>query len=290
MGRVAAALAGVAALALLLTACGERKEPTGPGAALYPVTVASPTGGKPVVVLRPAQRIAVIAPSVQRIIVDLGAGRQIAGTPIAQNGSLLVSELRALHPDLIVASLATDDRDVARAAHAARKAQVYRAPDDSITGVEETITDLGLITNHPADALRLVREIERKRALVRKRLAGKRYVSVFVDSGFFTTFSNQSLVGDLLAAAHARNVAGDAAPAGPFDPGQLRRLDPRWYLATSDSGTTLAGLRKNAKTKKLGAVRAGRFAIVDADLLAPGPTIGQGLVVLARLLHPDAFR
>src|SRR5207253_8709277 len=120
-----------------------------------------------------------------------------------QNGSILISELRALHPDLIVASSATDDKDIARAAKAARKAEVYQAPDDSITGVEETITDLGLITNHPADALRLVREIERKRTLVRQRLAGTRRVSVFVDSGFFTTFSNGSLVGDLLREAHA---------------------------------------------------------------------------------------
>jgi ABC-type Fe3+-hydroxamate transport system substrate-binding protein len=119
---------------------------------------------------------------------------------------------------------------------------------------------------------------------------------VFVATGFFpnlgafTTVSDQSLIGDLLREAHARNVAGEAAQVGPFDARQLVRIDPRWILATSDSDTTLAALRKNKITKKLAAVRAGRFVTVDAALLAPGPTIGQGLLVLARSLHPNAFR
>jgi iron complex transport system substrate-binding protein len=289
MGRVApVALATL--LLLAVAACGERSEPTGPGASLYPVTVPSPSGGKPLVVRRPAKRIAVIAPSVQRIVVDLGAGRQIAGTPIAQNGSIRVAELRALRPDLIVASSATDDQDLAQAARAVDGVPVYVAPDDSIGGVEQTVTQLGLITGRPADAARLVREIEEKRALVHKRLAGTPGVSVFVDTGFFTTVSNQSLIGDLLREAHARNVAGDSPQAGPFDPGELARIDPRYFLATSDSGTTLGQLRKNPKTKKLPAVRAGRFVVVETDLLEPGPTIGQGLVELAHLLHPNAFR
>jgi iron complex transport system substrate-binding protein len=289
MGRVAG-VALAAVLLLAVTACGERNEPTGPGASLYPVTVPSPGGGRSLVVRRPAKRIAVIAPSVQRIIVDLGAGRQIAGTPIAQNGSVRIAELRALRPDLIVASSATDDQGLTQAARAVRGVSVYVAPDDSIRGVEQTITQLGLITGRPADAARLVREIEEKRTLVHKRLAGTPGVSVFVDTGLFTTVSNQSLIGDLLREAHARNVAGDSPQAGPFNPSDLARLDPRYFLATSDSGTTLARLLKNPKTRKLPAVRAGRFVIVEADLLEPGPTIGQGLVELAHLLHPNAFR
>ncbi len=289
MGRITrVALAAV--LLLAVAACGERREPTGPGADLYPVTVPSPSGARSLVVRRPAKRLAVIAPSVQRIIVDLGAGRQIAGTPIAQNGSIRIAELRSLRPDLIVASSATDDQDLSQAAKAVRGVPVYVAPDDSIRGVEQTITALGLITGRPADAARLVREIEQKRALVHKRLAGTPGVSVFVDTGFFTTVSNQSLIGDLLGEAHARSVAGDSPQVGLFDLRELARLDPRYFLATSDSGTTLKQLRRNPKTKKLAAIRAGRFAIVEADLLEPGPTIGLGLVELAHLLHPNAFR
>jgi len=297
MGRVTLLAALAAVLLLVGTACGERSEPTGPANQLYPVTVPSSGGaGAPLVLDKPATRLAVIAPSVERILVDMGARGDIAGVPLGQNGNVVTGELRRLRPDLIVASSATDDQTVAQAAHAVTGIPVYTAPDDSIRGVEETITDLGLITARQGAAVRLVREIERQRTVVAKRLAKTPYVSVFVATGFFsnlgafTTVSSASLIGDMLREARAHNVAGDSRQVGPFDARQLVRLDPRWILATSDSGTTLAKLRKNRVTKKLGAVLAGRLVTVDAALLAPGPTIGQGLLELARRLHPDAFR
>ena len=37
-------------------------------------------------------------------------------------------------------------------------------------------------------------------------------------------------------------------------------------------------------------MKENRFVIADADLLEPGPAIGEGLAEVARLLHPDAFR
>jgi ABC-type Fe3+-hydroxamate transport system substrate-binding protein len=295
MGRVVALAAATVLLLLVGAACGERSEPTGPAGSLYPVTVPSANGGKPVVLKRPAKRLAVVAPSLRGILVDLGAEKDIAGVPLTLGGDLVTAELRRIHPDLIVASSLTDDRIVAQAARVA-KVQVYTAPDDSIRGVEETITDLGLITANQAAAIRLVREIERKREVVADHLAKAPQVSVFVATGFlsnigeFNGVSNQSLVGDLLREAHARNVAGDSTLVGPFDARQLVRLDPRWILATTNSGIALAQLRKNRLTKKLAAVRLGRFKTIDAALLAPGPTIGQGLLELARKLHPDAFR
>src|SRR5206468_1872719 len=121
------------------------------------------SGGKPIVVHSPAKRIAVIAPSIQRILVDLGARSSIAGVPLLENGDVDAQRLRALRPDLIVASSTTDDQTLAQAARAARKTPVYQAPDDSIRGVEETITELGVITARQAAAGRLVREIEGKR-------------------------------------------------------------------------------------------------------------------------------
>jgi iron complex transport system substrate-binding protein len=296
MGRVASALAAAALLVVVAAACGERSEPTGPASELYPVTVPSTAGGKPLVVHRPASRIAVIAPNVQQILVDMGAARKVAGLPLAANGSVDVPRLRALRPDLIVASSTTADQTLAQAARAVPHVPVYQAPDDSIRGVEETITDLGLITAEQAAATRLVRGIETERAFVRRHLARTPGVTVFVSTGFFpglaafTTVSNQSLVGDLLREAHARNVTANAARAGQFDARQLARLDPRWIVATSDSGTTLAKLRKSRITKNLSAVRAGRVVVVDTGLLAPGPRIGQGLLALARGLHANAFR
>jgi ABC-type Fe3+-hydroxamate transport system substrate-binding protein len=134
-----------------------------------------------------------------------------------------------------------------------------------------------------------VRRIEDRRHEVADHLTRVADVSVFVDTGFLNTVPDQSLIGDVLREAHGTNVFGDTSQAGPVDIPDLLRLDPQVYLATSDSEVTLKDLRSGG-TRKLRAVRDGRFAVADVGLLQPGPRIGDGLVQVARLLHPDAFR
>jgi cobalamin transport system substrate-binding protein len=235
----------------------------------------------------PARRVAVLDPSLLEVLYTLGAGRQVVGLPVEPNGTLDVAKLVRLHPDLIVAPSSADEVELSRAAAAAR-VPVYVAPGDSLREVEQTITDLGLIVGEPVRARQLVHRVEAKRRFAAQRLDGAPNVGVFFDTGLFTPVSDQSLVGDLIREAHGRNVIGQAT--GPVEPSELLRLDPRFYLTTTDSGTTLRDLTRNPQTRKLSAVRSSRIGIIDARLLEPGPRIGDGLIAIARVLHPDAFR
>jgi ABC-type Fe3+-hydroxamate transport system substrate-binding protein len=284
MGRVAVALSIL--LLLGATACGERSEPTGSSAPLYPVTVQS-ANDRTVVVTQPAKRIAVLDRPAEAILEELGVGGRIVMR--APEGRIDFAALRRSHPDLIVASGDAELRDLSRAASVTR-AQVYTAPGDSIHQVEHAITQLGLLAGAPIAARALVRRIESQRHAVDTRIARAPRVTVFVDTGFFTTVSDQSLIGDVLREAGGTNVAAAAAEAGPVEISELLRLDPDVYLATSDTELTLMDLRKNPRTRKLRAIRLGHFAVVNADLLQPGPRIGEGLAEVAHLLHPNAFR
>ena len=281
MGR----LATLVAVALLLgaTACGERKEPTGPDAGLYPVTV---TTERPIVVEAPARRIAVLDASAASILDGLGVGRRVVLRET--DDTIDVRAVRRARPDLIIAAPDANERDLSAAA-ARTRARVYTTPGDSIRQVERAITQLGLLTGAPVAARRLVQRIENRRRQVADRLAGVADVSVFVDTGFLNTVPDQSLLGDVLREAHGTNIFGANAEAGPVDVGDLLRLDPQVYLATSDAEVTLKDLR-SGRTRKLRAVKNGRFAIANVALLQPSPRIGDGLLQVARLLHPDAFR
>jgi iron complex transport system substrate-binding protein len=284
MGRVALA-AFVGALLLGATACGERSEPTGANVSLYPVTVQS--GDRPLVVAHPATRIAALDKATEDIVSALGAGSRIVVH--APENRIDFRALKSAKPDLIVTSQGADERDLSRAGSLTH-AQIYLAPGDSIRQVERAITQLGLLTGDPVAARRLVRHIEAQRRKVDTRLARAPEVSVFVDTGLFTTISDQSLIGDVIREAHGRNVAGAAAEAGPINLADLLQLDPDVYLVTSDTNLSLADLRRNPQARKLRAIKEGRFVTANADLLNPGPAIGEGLAEVARLLHPDAFR
>jgi iron complex transport system substrate-binding protein len=285
MGRVGVALL-LAALALLATACGERSEPTGPDLALYPVTVQ--TGGdRPLVVAKPAARVVALSETAADSVRALGV--TVRGVPVESTGQINFRRLKQLRPDLIVAPPEIDDVDLSRAA-SLTGATVYTTPADSIEETERTFTQLGLITGHPVEARDIVRRIEQRRGQVRTRLVQTRPVRVFVDRGFFTTVSDHSLLGDLIAEAHGRNIAGPRPEPGPFDPEQLAHINPDVYLTTSDAGVTLQALRKDARTRNLTAVKKGRVVVVNAELLEPGPRVGDALLQIARLLHPDAFR
>jgi iron complex transport system substrate-binding protein len=284
MGRVTAALAA-ALLVLGATACGERSEPTGRSVSLYPLTVQA--GDRPLVVTGPAKRIAVLDPADREILRRLGVGSRIVEPPPANRVDF--TALRRARPDLIVASENVDERTLSRAASLTHAA-VYTSTGDSIRQVEHSITQLGLLTGRPVQARGLVRLIEAQRRKVEVRLENVPRVRVFVDTGFFTTVSDQSLIGDLIREAHGTNVAGGVTEGTPVELTQLEEFDPDVYIATSDTELTLADLRRKPRTRKLRAIRKGRFAIANTDLLQPGPRIGEGLLEIARILHPNAFR
>jgi iron complex transport system substrate-binding protein len=280
MGRLA-----VLAVLLVLggTACGERSEPTGADVRLYPVTIQN--ADRPFVVTEPARRIAVFDPAARSILEGLGiAARIVLAQP---DTGIDVRAVRRARPDLIVAGQDANERELSRAASATR-ARVYTAPGDSIRQVERAITQLGLLTGTPVAARRLVRHVEERRHEVAERLANVADVSVFVDVGFLNTVPDQSLIGDVLREAHGTNVIESPEP-GPVDVADLLRLNPQVYMATSDAEVTLKDLRAG-KLRKLQAVKHGRFVVANTDLLQPSPRIGDGLVQVARLLHPDAFR
>lgn len=287
----ARAAAAAACLLLALGAgCGERAEPIGVSVPAHTLTVQG-AGDAPTVLGARPQRIVAVGGTPARILRGLGAGRLLLGSGLdIITGEELATQVRRLRPDLIVGSSESDAADLDRSARAA-KAPLYIVPDNSYRDVERAIDDLGLLTGRAVRARELVAGMQGAQARVAKRLANAKPVSVFVDTGYFGTFGYRSLPGDIVRLAGGDNVAGASPEAGPFDLRRLARLQPAVYLATSDSGTTLRKLRRpGAQTRRLAAVRAGHFRTVPARLLQAGPQAGAGLVYVAKLLHPDAFR
>jgi iron complex transport system substrate-binding protein len=291
------------AAAVLGAACGERTEPVKALPQAYPVSVHG-AGDRQTVVKERPERIVALDPGSAEILVAIGAGDRLVGVPAGlargeaaqadvvarATGQVDVDAVVALDPDLVVATPSADELDVARVGRGSG-APVYIQPETSILDVEQATIDLGFLVGEAPQARQLVGRLERRIDAIDQRLADVAPVSVFVDTGFFITVPQRSLLGDLVAKAKGESVAGESPGPGPFPLADLARLNPSVYLATSDSGVTLAQLRQNPATRNLTAVKKGRLAIVRVEIVTrPGPRIAAGLEAVARALHPDAFR
>jgi len=289
------------AIAIVAAGCGQRAEPVGPLAQSYPVTVHG-NSDEPTVLDRQPRRIVALSAGAAELVARLGAGKQIVGAPpntrdvpanaadvVTRSGQVLSDEIERVHPDLIVAGAETDTVSLSQTVDRTG-APVYRAPGSSVPDVRRAALELGTLVGAPAAGRQLSGQIDRDVARIERRIADEPTTTVFVDTGFFVTVSPRSLLGDLVRRAGGRNVAGPNPGLEPVPIGRLLRRDPEVYLATSDSGATLARLRRERRTRRLTAVREGRVVRVPAELVASAnPRVAQGLERIARALHPDAF-
>jgi iron complex transport system substrate-binding protein len=252
------------------------------------VTV-SRSGTSPIVLEHAPSRVLVLT-SVAVTLVDAleksAATRPTIVTAPGVGPNQLPRDLESHPPDVVIASAGAENTALAQAA---KVTPVYTIPQMSILDAEHGILGVGALLGRPLQARQMLEQIEAKRREVRHRIENLPRASVFLDTGFYITVPSQSLAGQILSEAGGRNVAGPNPGPGPFDLTRLRNENPDFYLATSDSGTSLKDLRKNPRTKDSRAVRAGHFGIVPGSYLQPGATIGNGIETVARLLHPDAF-
>ena len=208
----------------------------------------------------------------------------------ARTGSTSRRSARA-RPDLVVASESADlAGPLARGVGHAR-AGLHRARRLDPPGRAARSRSSACSPERRSRHVRLVRRIEAQRRAVD---ATARAASGSCPSSSTPASSRPSRTSRWSATCSARRTAGTSPGqrrrARPVDASDLAQLDPDVYLATSDTELTLADMRRNPRTRKLRAIRNGRFVVADAASSQPGPRIGEGLTQVARLLHPDAFR
>lgn len=270
-------------LALSLSACGEKSEPTGTSVARYPVSVHDADGRLVSLKARPAT-IAVAGSA----SVELASALALGVTQVdTGSGNLDLGLIRRSQPQLILVGSAIDKAAVKQAM--ALGITTYVVPDRTLDGIEQALSDVSLLAGVPVRGRMERKRLSDGRESVQTKLAGVKPVRVFIDLGNFATVSDSSFAGSLISEAGGIDVAGPDAQEGPFPLKRLRRLKPEVLVIDTDSGLTLAELRRNPSTRWLPAVRTGRLVRVDLQLLKPGPKALDGLRGLASGFHPDAF-
>lgn len=282
--------------AALASGCGARAEPLGALAQEYPVRVEG-AGDRAAVLTARAERIAVLDPGSAELLVELGAGERLVGVPagvgdapvaaevVSRTGQVDVDEIVDQDPDLIVATPAVDQIDVARAERESG-AVAYVQPASSVDDVVRGVIELGFLTGEPAAARALAGSIRQEVGQVETRVAETASVPVFIDTGFLITVADRSLIGDLVRRAGGQSVAGPNPGPEPFEACEVAQLEPAVLLLVAEARriSSAPSFRDCAGDPNI------RVERVPGDLvLRPGPRLGEALAAVARALHPDVF-
>jgi len=294
----AAGLAGLAGAGLSLVLSG-----LDPGQGPAP---AMPAGRAP-------RRVVCMAPNVAEAVFALGAGDRVVGVsqytnypPEARSrpsvGALYNPDLErlvALRPDLVIVQ---QRHEKVEALCRRRGIPVLRVSMTDVRSILAGILSLGRVLGRPESARALCARIEAELAAVRRRVAGRPRVKVFLClgrspgslKGLFTV-GGKSFLSQLIETAGGKNIFADLEKEyHQISAESLLVRAPEVIVETYPSQELSRGRRRRLlrdwqAMPTLPAVRRGRiFFVTDDYILVPGPRIGRIAARLAGLFHPEA--
>jgi iron complex transport system substrate-binding protein len=289
----------LAALALALIAAG-------PADAL----VVRDMTGREVVLAAPPARIVSLVPSVTETIFALGGEARLAGRtdwcdspPAARDkpsvGGMINPSLEAiatLKPDLVIA---TDEGNREETAVQLRRLGIptYLVHAHRVAEMLDMIARLGALVQRPDAVAPLVESIQARIDEVRRRVAGRRPPRVLyvLWPEPLIVPGRASHITELIDLAGGRSITatvGESYVRLSLEAAVARAPDVI-ILADHSKAGTAAGRQSPEKWQRLTsvpAIRDGRLHSIDLSILHRyGPRVAEGLELLARMLHPEAF-
>jgi len=271
------------------------------------LTVVDQTG-RSLTLPAPPGRIVSLVPSVTEILFAIGARDVLVGVtdfcdypPEARRkahvGDMLnpnLEALIALKPDLVVATRSGNREETFDQLRRLGMA-VYLVDPVSVGDVLRLVAGLGEVTGRRDGAQAVTAEFERRVAAVQERVAGRprpRVLYVLWPEPLIVP-GRSSLVSELISLAGGESVTADQGPGYPRMSleAAVGRAPEVIILARHGAGTGPAAREQWQRLESLPAIRSGRLYVADGDLLHRyGPRVVDGLELLARLIHPEAFK
>ncbi len=254
------------------------------------------------------ERIVSLAPSNTEISFALGLGDKIVGVTdfcdypeeakskekIGGFSDPNVEKIVELKPDLV---LATGMHQKILGDLEKVNLKVFVLDPKSIGDVLGNIEVIGKLTGEEEAAESLVTKMRKKIDDVKKKVAGlsdekKPLVYYEVWNDPIMTAGPGTFVYDIITIAGGKNIAADAAERYPkYSLEELVNRDPEVIIATEGSMGSPGKIKERKGWEGISAVKSGRVYVIGDENLVfrAGPRIVDGLVEVAKFIHPELF-
>lgn len=263
--------------------------------------------GRQVVLPAAPGRIVSLVPSVTETVFTIGAQDRLVGVtdfcdyPAAARrkpsvGGMIAPSLEgivALRPDLVVATTAGNRHETFDQLERL-KIPVYLVNPTTVDEVLDLVVRLGRLTDRAEAAGQVVARLRERIQIIQARVAGRarpRVLYVLWPDPLIVP-ARGALVSELIARAGGDSVTADGGHGYPrYSMEAALARNPEVILIASHDATRSPLVRsKWERFAHVPAVSAGRLHTVDGNLMHRyGPRMVDGLEILARLIHPEAF-
>ena len=252
-------------------------------------------------------RIVSLAPSVTETLFALGAGSSVVGVSdycdyppavrsLPRVGSFLTPNLEAIiaaRPTLVIGlGLSSDLRQI----HALKSMgyPVLLVRDGSLQEIDASIEAVGAQIGRESEARDLVAQIRAQIAAVRERLSNVKSERALMLVGHqpIVAVGRGTYLDELLQIAHAENIAAPANEEWPhLSMEYIIAMRPEVILDGSMGNDPTSSSSFWDNYPSIPAVREHRvFGYPESPILHSGPRVGESLEMIARMIHPEAWR
>lgn len=270
----------------------------------YPMTVTDSYERKVEIEKEPFKVIS-IAPNITEIIFALNKGDRLVGRTeycdypkevfnIPSIGSLKepsIEKILDLDPDVVIASTHFQKETLEKLEDMGVKVLVLYG-QESFEGVYETVEKVGLVLNSSKEAQNIITGMKKKVEDVQNKVKDKPKPEVYYVVGFGKggdyTAGKDTFINQMIQMAGGKNVADDVE-GWSYSIERLLEKDPQ-MLICSKYNNAKEGIKGTNGYNELEAVKKGNVFEIDNNLLdRQGTRLGDGLVELAKIIHPEVF-
>lgn len=270
---------------------------------VYPVTVTDSYGEQVTLETEP-ERIVSVAPAITEMVYALDAEDKLVGrtdycdypeavSEIESVGAIIppdIEKIMSLEPDLVITSTHFDEEN-------AEKLRQIGIPvielfeEFNVDGVYDMLETLGVVLNKQEVADDIVEDMKTTIAEVQKRVAGLEEPTVYyvVGYGEYGDFSapENTFVGQLIKLAGGKDIV-PASDSWSYSLEALLEADPDIIIVRKGDKE---GFMTTPGYNQLTAVKENHVYEIDNNLLdRQGNRNAEGVLTLAKIIHPEAFK
>jgi iron complex transport system substrate-binding protein len=262
--------------------------------------------GKKFTLEKPAEKVVSLAPSNTEIVYAIGGGGKLVGVTtycdypeeakkkekVGDFATPNTERIASLDPQVVLATGGVQQNVVDSLNKFGIKVIVI--DPKSFSGLFRDMEKVGEILGLQEEAKSAAKELKQRVDEVEKKVKGLARPRVFFEiyKQPLMTAGKNTLIDMMIDMAGGTNIGAKAGEEFPqFSEEKLIKENPDIYIAVKGSQSDPADIAKRPGYEQIEAVSMGRvYAVEDNYFVRSGPRLAKGLEMLAKIIHPEAFK